>query len=248
MFLLQIWKRDTPDQTTENTEKPSDTTIPSSDAEKMITNQETENMEVHHHGHHHGNHEGKRSWKSYFWEFLMLFLAVVCGSLAEYGLDHKIENDRKEQYITTMISDLKEDTSLLGESITRFKQKGIEIDSLTILLNSANIKDQGPALYYYGRLASRFDFFTSTDHTIKQMENSGAFRLIRNIDAASAISRYYSEMNGAYLLQSNTNELAMEYRSIAYTLFNPVVFELMVNDETNNVISKPVGNPALDEL
>lgn len=35
--------------------------------------QQTENMEVHHHAH----HNGKKNWKSYFWEFLMLFLAVT---------------------------------------------------------------------------------------------------------------------------------------------------------------------------
>jgi hypothetical protein len=33
-------------------------------------------MEVHHHTHH---EHGKRNWKSYFWEFLMLFLAVSGG-------------------------------------------------------------------------------------------------------------------------------------------------------------------------
>ncbi|MEJ7674922.1 MAG: hypothetical protein WKF59_20040 [Chitinophagaceae bacterium] len=36
----------------------------------------------------------KKTWKSYFWEFLMLFLAVFCGFLAEYQLEHKIEKDR----------------------------------------------------------------------------------------------------------------------------------------------------------
>ncbi len=226
-------------------ENPSHTIIPTSDTEGDNPNQETKKMEVHHHGHHHKHQDGKRSRKSYFWEFLMLFLAVFCGSLAEYGLDHKIENDREEEFIETMISDLKEDTTLLGESITRFKQKGIEVDSLIILLNSTNIKAYGSALYYYGRLASRFAFFTSTDRTIQQMKNSGAFRLIRNINAASGISQYYSEMNGVYLLQNNTNDLAMEYRSISYTLFNPAVFESMVNDETNNVVIKPVGNPSL---
>ena len=47
------------------------------DTETINTIQETENMEVHHHAH----HEGKKNWKSYFWEFLMLFLAVFCGFL-----------------------------------------------------------------------------------------------------------------------------------------------------------------------
>ena len=197
-------------------------------------------MEVHAH-----THTPRKKWTHYFWEFLMLFLAVFCGFLAEYQLEHKIERDREKEFIETMTSDLNEDTTLLSSSIFNFKQKGIELDSLIILLNSTNIKDYGAELYYYGRKANRFTFFSSTDRTIQQMKNSGAFRLIRNSNAASNILQYYSEMNDLNLLQNNTNDLSMEYRSISYTLFNPVVFETIVNDETKNIVIKPIGNPAL---
>ena len=216
--------------------------VPAAETSEIINPpSEIKNMEVHHHAH----HEGKKNWKNYFWEFLMLFLAVFCGFLAEYQLEHKIERDREKEFIETMISDLKEDTTLLNTSIYNFKQKGIELDSLIVLLNSTNIKDHGSELYYYGRKANRFTFFSSTDRTIQQMKNSGAFRLIRNNNAASNILQYYSEMNDLNLLQNNTNDLSKEYRSITYTLFNTVVFETMVNDETKNIIIKPVGNPSL---
>ena len=46
-------------------------------------------MEVHAH-----THSPRKKWTHYFWEFLMLFLAVFCGFLAEYQLEHKIEKDR----------------------------------------------------------------------------------------------------------------------------------------------------------
>ncbi len=59
-------------------------------------------MEVHHHS----NHGGKKNWKSYFWEFLMLFLAVFCGFLAEYQLEHKIERDRAKEYASLLLVDL----------------------------------------------------------------------------------------------------------------------------------------------
>ena len=75
-------------------EIPADQIISPTDSETINPNQETssyaeamedkkENMEVHHHAHH--GHE-KKTWKNYFWEFLMLFLAVFCGFLAEYQL------------------------------------------------------------------------------------------------------------------------------------------------------------------
>ena len=57
-------------------------------------------MEVHHHSHPaHGGTGTRKKWTHYFWEFLMLFLAVFCGFLAEYQLEHKIEKDRGKQYI-----------------------------------------------------------------------------------------------------------------------------------------------------
>ena len=66
-------------------------------------------MEVHHHTH--PEHSGSRKkWTHYFWEFLMLFLAVFCGFLAEYQLEHKIEKDREKQYVRSLIDDFREDT------------------------------------------------------------------------------------------------------------------------------------------
>ena len=63
-----------------------------------------ENMEVHHHSH---ESHGKKNWKSYFWEFLMLFLAVLCGFFAEYQLEHKIERDRARQFLQSMLVDVR---------------------------------------------------------------------------------------------------------------------------------------------
>jgi hypothetical protein len=68
-------------------------------------------MEVHAHSHNHG----KKNWKAYFWEFLMLFLAVFCGFLAEYQLEHKIEKDRELQYIRSLYEDLKENDKTFGQ-------------------------------------------------------------------------------------------------------------------------------------
>jgi hypothetical protein len=86
--------------------------IPTPETETINPNQETENMEVHHHAHH--GHE-KKTWKNYFWEFLMLFLAVFCGFLAEYQLEHKIESDRGKQYTYSFYEDMITDSSPLFE-------------------------------------------------------------------------------------------------------------------------------------
>ena len=49
--------------TNNQSENPPDKIIPTNDTESINPNQETENMEVHHHTH--ASH-GKKTWKDYF--------------------------------------------------------------------------------------------------------------------------------------------------------------------------------------
>ena len=60
----------------------------------------------------------------------MLFLAVFCGFLAEYQLEHKIEKDREEQFMQTMAEDLKTDSAQLNRLIRRRKSRIRELDTL----------------------------------------------------------------------------------------------------------------------
>ena len=62
-------------------------------------------MEVHHHGHVH--HASK--WKEYAYQFLMLFIAVFCGGLAENERDRQAERAREAEYAYSMIEDLDQD-------------------------------------------------------------------------------------------------------------------------------------------
>src|SRR3990170_6601270 len=71
---------------------------------------ETENMEVHHHGHVHE----KKKWKEYLFQFLMLFLAVFCGFLTEYQLEHYVEKERATGLIASLITDLRKDTATIN--------------------------------------------------------------------------------------------------------------------------------------
>ena len=196
-------------------------------------------MEVHSHA-----HTPRKKWTHYFWEFLMLFLAVFCGFLAEYQLEHKIEKDREKEYMQSLIEDLKEDTTLLMAQMGVFKSQGTDLNSLIFLLNSTDIKKYGADLYYYARKAHRFSFFNVTDRTIQQMKNSGGFRLVRNDFAANAILRYYALMNNLNELQTRTEQYAMEYRTFSMNIFNPLVFQKMV-DTTDQSVIKVQGNPEL---
>src|SRR5215510_14923389 len=62
-------------------------------------------MEVHHH-----SHTQRKKWTHYFWEFLMLFLAVTLGFFVENQREHYVERQRAKQYASLLYDDIKEDT------------------------------------------------------------------------------------------------------------------------------------------
>lgn len=150
---------------------------------------QSENMEVHHHAHDPASPHPKKSWKSYIWEFLMLFLAVFCGFLAEYKLEHMIEDDRERVYIQSMIEDLEADTSNLSETISQFNS--FERYSDTVLAMYPKL-----AIGYNDTLFRNLFFirgypdFLYTDRTMQQLKNSGNMRLIRCKAAADGIMDY----------------------------------------------------------
>jgi len=142
-------------------------------------------MEVHAH-----THTARKKWTHYFWEFLMLFLAVFCGFLAEYQLEHKIERDREKKFIQTYIEDLKVDTAAINRVLTFLPKKMEKMDSLMLLMSSGKIKGDENEVLYFGRILVRVLVFRSNDRTITQLKNSGSLRLIRKEQAADSMMSY----------------------------------------------------------
>ena len=57
-------------------------------------------MEIHAHTHTaRSQSPAGKKWTHYFWEFLMLFLAVFCGFLAKYKLEQTIERHKEKEYM-----------------------------------------------------------------------------------------------------------------------------------------------------
>ena len=126
-------------------------------------------MEVHAH-----THTSRKNWTHYFWEFLMLFLAVFSGFLAEYQLEHKIERDREKVYMSSMLEDLISDTTQLSVNSHARLRRVDMVDSMIFLFSTADYSAKLNDIYFYGRsLSMNIDFFPN-DRTILQLKNSGA--------------------------------------------------------------------------
>ena len=133
-------------------------------------------MEVHHH-----SHTSRKKWTNYLWEFVMLFLAVFCGFLAEYQLEHKIEKERAEKYLQSMLLDVRTNIKNLDSLLV---QDHIIIDNHDSLVNwllqdSATI-DRGAFAKKMGAVWVRN--FLVRKETYEQMRSSGSLRYIGNID------------------------------------------------------------------
>lgn len=160
---------------------------PTNNTEAVNPNQESNNMEVHHHAH----HEGKKTWKNYFWEFLMLFLAVFCGFLAEWELEHIIEHSREKEFMESMVIDVKNDSTNLANMKATFGVVSIQIDSLIPLLkDNAQLDKHAKEIYQHQVILNLYTKWTYSDRTIDQLKNSGNFRLIRNKAVSEGISQY----------------------------------------------------------
>lgn len=196
-------------------------------------------MEVHAH-----SHTARKKWTHYFWEFLMLFLAVFCGFMAENIREHQIEHQREKKFMQNLVDDLKQDTTAFTQSIKTLSQHLEKDDSLVQLLNSPEVKNHGSALYFLGRHSSRSSHLALHDATIQQLKNSGGFRLIRKEEVSKKIMEYYNKLVFIKYLQDVELLESQDYRKLAIDVFHPIIFNSIVSPADNS-ISRPSGNPAL---
>ena len=142
-------------------------------------------MEVHHHA-----HTPRKKWTHYFWEFLMLFLAVFCGFLAENQREHMVEHNREKEFMKSMLEDLRTDSIKLTLMMEFFETVKSKYDSVNILL--APPVTVTALLRAYRIIAELDDIanFNYTNRTVSQLKNAGAFRIIRKQEVASGIADY----------------------------------------------------------
>src|SRR5277367_6377367 len=148
-------------------------------------------METHAHDLHKAPGHG---WKHYFFEFFMLFLAVFCGFLAENIREHQVEMRREREFITSLVSDLKDDTLSIKKQI-EYIEKGIVLfDSLSTLLESPELaRKNAETIYYTSRMGIRLAPLVNNSRTVEQLKNSGGFSVIRQQETSNRIMKYYSE-------------------------------------------------------
>ena len=147
-------------------------------------------MEVHHHAHTPG-----KKWTHYFWEFLMLFLAVTLGFLVENQREHYIEHIRAKDFSRTLVKDLQHDTAAIH---VQKRTAAIYIAMVDSLLTLSKTRLEG-------RNATRFSFYTRFMYwtvpiiwnraTFEQIKNSGSLRYFKNYHLLEKMTKYEALVN-----------------------------------------------------
>ena len=196
-------------------------------------------MEVHHHA-----HTARKKWSHYFWEFLMLFLAVFAGFLAENQREHYVEHQREKQYMRSMLQDLETDLRNIALSKAEKERMVAYGDSLILLYLDGHYQSNSSHFYYYARNFSTYqNLFVMTDGTLTQLKNSGGLRLIRKPEIVDSLQAYNNLFNQFKLSQEREDRFLGEYREQMAKIFDIRVFNSMVKSYSE--IEMPAGNPAL---
>ena len=172
----------------------------------------------------------KKKWTHYFWEFLMLFLAVFCGFLAENQREHMIEHTREKQYMRSLKEDVGADIKQIDRLEIELQNFISRLDWIADDLNQSF--DRSSSLITFKKISMGFGFsdFIYTDRTMQQLKNAGGMRLIRNLKVADSIVEYDAMVRRGLAHQDliNTQYLARLVDKINYT-FNITEISKLAN-------------------
>jgi len=142
-------------------------------------------MEVHAHTHTESPPAGRagKRFKHYLWEFLMLFLAVFCGFLAENQREHYVEHQREKQYARELYDEFFADSIVVAGKISARLEKEKDMDYLSSYIRDSSLtmlpKEFYPAYTTVMYLITSY-FFEPKDGVLNQLKSSGSLRYFKN--------------------------------------------------------------------
>ena len=182
-------------------------------------------MEVHHHP-----KVEKKTFREYFFEFIMIFLAVTMGFFAETIRENITEHRRAQEFAESMLRDLQEDTVQLTSYRDYFDFAASATDTLQqIVANTEPANIPSGKLYWYGLFGGAHRYFVPNDQTFQQMKSTGSLRyFIRKV--ASAVGRYDRFCRLIQSIELMDGNIYAEVRKLRAQLF-----DFRYNDIANTI-------------
>jgi hypothetical protein len=150
-------------------------------------------MEVHHHPH---LPQGeKKKFKEYFLEFLMIFLAVTLGFIAENIREHTTETKSAHQYLESFRNDLLQNQIQIKKYDSLYTNELPVYDSIVTIFYE---KTENKNLTVLSRLlldGQKNIVITINTPTYQQLISSGSMRYLKNAALKESMAHYEDEIN-----------------------------------------------------
>ena len=178
-------------------------------------------MEVHHHSHH------PKKWKEYITEFIMLFLAVSLGFMAENIREHQIEKHREIAYLKNVHEDLKLDLINIDNVLNSNTIRLQAMDTLFTIINNNTITNED--VYYYIRNLALRATFESSHVGLDQIKSAGGLRMVKNPEIISGIQEYERALDALDKLENVRERTLEQARFKMAVVFEPSIsYEMLV--------------------
>lgn len=176
--------------TNTQSENSLDGITPTAETKNIEPIQQTENMEVHHHP-----KVEKKNFKEYFLEFIMIFLAVTMGFIAENIREHFTETKIAHQNLEAYRNDLLQHQENYKEKIADFNKVLPIYDSLVSIFYK---KKENTELSTVSRLilTGTLNYVvTINTPTYAQLISSGSLRFLENKELKANMANYQGQIN-----------------------------------------------------
>jgi hypothetical protein len=182
----------------------------------------------------------------YALEFFLLFLAVTLGFFAENYRESQVERKTERMYLQSLLEDLGQDNLKIDYSIQSKLTKDAYFDTLHRIIYQTPKPWPTRKLYYISRYLLIREHFYGTEGTIKQLENSGGFKLLRNHDLVDKINAYSAAKEKLYQIQIARDLNAVPFKEAIGHVFQGK--ELAFLFDQTKFKDKPysMGEPAWD--
>src|SRR5579871_3223571 len=155
-------------------------------------------MEVHHHPE---LHHKSKPWKEYFLEYIMIVLAVTTGFFAESFREHISDKSKEKEYLVSMVTELKYDTSQYNITLKKIFYLRPLLDSLYNNIQDADKFDYILMGKWNTPINETRVAYLPTMPTFQQLKSSGNLRLIQNKKILAKIMEYESLIEGTLKIE-----------------------------------------------
>ena len=149
-------------------------------------------MEVHHHP---DLHHKPKKWKEYFLEFLMIFLAVSMGFIAENIREHSIEKKTAHRVLESYRNDLLLNEKRFANYDSVFTSILPAYDSIVNIFYEKRENIELPKLSRLMLKGQRNTVVAINTSAFQQMVSSGSMRYIHNWSLMDSIAQYNEQIS-----------------------------------------------------